>query len=100
MVLGESPLTLERVRDVARRGARAVLGDAARERMRASRAVVDSVLSAGADAPAVYGVNTGFGALAEVRISPDQIRDVQKNLVRLSLRGDRPAAASAHRARC
>jgi histidine ammonia-lyase len=29
-----------------------------------------------------YGVNTGFGDLAEVRISPDQIRTLQVNLVR------------------
>jgi histidine ammonia-lyase len=30
----------------------------------------------------VYGVNTGFGALAEVRISATQIVELQKNLVR------------------
>src|SRR5690606_7467626 len=33
-------------------------------------------------APNVYGVNTGFGALAETRIATDQIRMLQRNLVR------------------
>jgi len=50
--------------------------------MNRSRAVVEAIVAGGAEAPAVYGVNTGFGALAEVRISPDQIIALQQNLVR------------------
>jgi histidine ammonia-lyase len=50
--------------------------------MRASRAVIDAVVQGGDAAPAVYGVNTGFGALAEVRISPADILALQENLVR------------------
>ena len=30
----------------------------------------------------MYGVNTGFGALAEVRIDAESIRELQQNLVR------------------
>ena len=82
IVLGETPLTLEHIAGVARRGQSVVLGEAARARMAASRAVIDAVLAGGAEAPLVYGVNTGFGALAEVRISPPEIRVLQKNLVR------------------
>jgi len=44
--------------------------------------VVDEVVRGGDAAPAVYGVNTGFGALAEVRISSDQVTRLQQNLVR------------------
>ncbi len=51
----------------------------ARVRMQASRAVVERVI---ASDQTVYGVNTGFGELAEVRISRDQIRTLQVNLVR------------------
>lgn len=51
----------------------------ARARMQASRAVVERVIAAG---QTVYGVNTGFGELAEVRISNDQIRQLQINLLR------------------
>lgn len=50
--------------------------------MARSRGVIDAVVAAGDDAPAVYGVNTGFGALAEVRISAAQIIELQRNLVR------------------
>src|SRR5690242_3995166 len=50
--------------------------------MARARAVVDEVVAAGDAAPAVYGVNTGFGALAEVRISADQVTRLQQNLVR------------------
>jgi histidine ammonia-lyase len=51
----------------------------AREKMLASRAVVDRVVVSGKTA---YGVNTGFGELAEVRISQEQVRQLQLNLVR------------------
>ena len=48
-------------------------------RMQASRAVVDKLLAAGHTA---YGINTGFGKLASVRISPEQVQQLQFNLVR------------------
>src|SRR3954471_23697048 len=47
-----------------------------------ARAVVDAAVAGGDSAPAVYGVNTGFGALAEVRVSAAQDRRLQQNLVR------------------
>jgi len=47
-----------------------------------ARAVVDAVVAGGDAAPAVYGVNTGFGALAEVRISAGEVTRLQQNLVR------------------
>ena len=48
-------------------------------RMKASRAVVDKLLAEGQTA---YGINTGFGKLAGVRISAEQVRQLQINLVR------------------
>lgn len=51
----------------------------ARERMQASRAVIEKVVESGR---AVYGVNTGFGKLASVRISREEIGHLQLNLVR------------------
>jgi histidine ammonia-lyase len=47
--------------------------------MAASRAVIDRVVSSG---ETVYGVTTGFGDLADVRISPEQTATLQRNLVR------------------
>ncbi len=48
-------------------------------RMNASRAVVEKLLAEGHTA---YGINTGFGKLASVRISAEQVRELQVNLVR------------------
>lgn len=48
-------------------------------RMKASRAIVDQLVAAGHTA---YGINTGFGKLATVRISTEQVRQLQVNLVR------------------
>lgn len=80
--LGSEPLTLERIAEVARDFRSTVPSDTAMAAMDRARAVVDAIVAGGAEAPAVYGVNTGFGALAEVRISPSQIVELQQNLVR------------------
>ncbi len=80
--LGDDDLTLEALGEVARGRATVEIGSEARSRMEASRAVVDEVVAGGDAAPAVYGVNTGFGALAEVRISAAQVKQLQQNLVR------------------
>lgn len=47
------------------------LPEAARTRMAASRAVIERLIESGA---AVYGVTTGFGKMATLRISHEQIR--------------------------
>jgi histidine ammonia-lyase len=80
--LGDEPLTLEILAAVARAGRRVEIGENAQGAMQRAREVVDAVVAGGDAAPAVYGVNTGFGALAEVRISADQVAQLQQNLVR------------------
>jgi histidine ammonia-lyase len=82
VLLGDEPLTLETMAEVARGGRRAEPGPAATAAMAKARAVVDRVVAGGDAAPAVYGVNTGFGALAEVRISAAEVTELQRNLVR------------------
>src|SRR5437868_1440703 len=88
--LGDAPLTLEAVAAIARAleavrshgPTRVRLGGSARQRMQQSRAFIDHLARGGADVPSVYGVNTGFGALAEVRVTQAQIGELQRNLVR------------------
>jgi histidine ammonia-lyase len=80
--LGRDPLTLEAIAAVARAGKKVQLGADARARIDAARRVVDRIQEGGDAAPAVYGVNTGFGFLADVRISADEIRNLQRNLIR------------------
>lgn len=55
------------------------LTDEAIARVQAARAVVDQAV---AQNRVVYGLTTGFGALAEVSIPPDRIRELQVNLIR------------------
>jgi histidine ammonia-lyase len=71
-------LTLEEVGVVARGLAQVELAPQAEERVERARAVVER--AAEGDAP-VYGVNTGFGTLAEVRIDKADLRTLQRNLV-------------------
>jgi histidine ammonia-lyase len=80
--LGDDRLTLEAIARVARAGDKVQLGADARARINAARLVVDRIQDGGDAAPAVYGVNTGFGFLADVRISADDIRNLQRNLIR------------------
>src|SRR5438105_15550249 len=80
--LGGEPLTVEALAEVARAGREVMLDPAGAARMARARAVVDAIAQGGDEAPSVYGVNTGFGFLADVRISASEIRDLQKNLVR------------------
>src|SRR5260370_11470644 len=72
-------LTFEQLNAVALRGEKVLLAPDAVERMKASRAVVERLIASGATA---YGINTGFGKLASVRISSEQVRQLQVNLVR------------------
>jgi histidine ammonia-lyase len=77
-----APWTLDDLWDLAHGDARLSFPDTARAAVAASRAFVDRLAASGADAPNVYGVNTGFGALAETRIAPDDVRALQRNLIR------------------
>jgi histidine ammonia-lyase len=77
--LNGNDLTFDQLYEVALHDARVSLAVAASEKMQASRNVVDKLVASGKTA---YGINTGFGKLASVRISSEQVRQLQLNLVR------------------
>ncbi len=77
VVLGAERVTLEDVEAVAD-GAIIEVAEVARQRIARSRAIVEEKILEGIP---VYGVNTGFGALAEVQIPADQIKALQRNLI-------------------
>ncbi len=79
VVVSGNELTFDQLYGVALRSEAVNLSPVAIERMNASRAVVDRLVASGATA---YGINTGFGKLSSVRISPEQVRNLQVNLVR------------------
>jgi len=79
VALSGNDLTFSQLYDIALRNQQVQLTASAIERMNASRAVVERLVESGA---AAYGINTGFGKLASVRISTEQVRQLQVNLVR------------------
>src|ERR1700738_4331219 len=79
VILTGNDLSFEQLRAVALHHESVSLHQSAIECMKASRAVVDKLVASSATA---YGINTGFGKLASVRISPDQVKQLQVNLVR------------------
>ncbi len=79
VALSGNDLTFAQLYDVTLRSDQVQLTASAIERMKASRAVVERLVASGATA---YGINTGFGKLASVRISAEQVRQLQVNLVR------------------
>jgi histidine ammonia-lyase len=76
--LDGTSLTLDQLVAIAYDNETVGLADAARQRVRAARAVVDRF--AQRDEP-TYGINTGFGNFAEVRIPPDSLETLQVNLL-------------------
>ena len=72
-------LTLQQIADVASGREHVTLATEARRRVEESRRVVERIVTEGRT---VYGVNTGFGKLSDVRIDASALRDLQLNLVR------------------
>ena len=79
VILDGNSLTLDALMAIARDFAAVEISAAALTRVRASRAVVDRF--AQGDAP-VYGINTGFGSFAEVRIPSESLDALQLHLLR------------------
>src|SRR2546421_6649720 len=79
MELSGQPLSLEDIAAIAGGREEAQIGSSARARIAASRKVIDDIVARDA---VVYGVNTGFGKLADVRIPHEEIGALQLNLVR------------------
>jgi histidine ammonia-lyase len=79
LILDGQPLTLAQIEAVALGSGPVAIADSAISRAAQSRACIEQILAAG---ETVYGVNTGFGKLSDVRIAPDKLTDLQINLVR------------------
>jgi histidine ammonia-lyase len=80
ITLNGGSLTIEDVVRIARESrARARLDPYARNALVASRRLVERAIESG---QTIYGINTGFGKLANVRIAPDKLEPLQVNLIR------------------
>ncbi|MCB9847705.1 MAG: histidine ammonia-lyase [Phycisphaeraceae bacterium] len=79
ITLDGEPLTIEQVERLARNGARVVIPQETIGRVEASRSVVEKAMAEGRT---IYGVNTGFGSLANTRVGAEDLRALQLNLIR------------------
>jgi histidine ammonia-lyase len=79
VTLDGASLTIADVVAVVRHGAPVRLAAEAMARVRNARAWIEDVGSS--DSLIVYGVNTGYGSLAEMHISPDDVAALARNLI-------------------
>src|SRR5437870_5882173 len=79
MELNGEQISLVQLAAVASGGEAVHISDLARPRILASRKLIEQIIARDA---VVYGVNTGFGKFAEVRIPQTELRQLQLNLVR------------------
>lgn len=77
--LDGNSLTLEKFRSIVLDREEVSLADSARARLVNSRKFIDAAAASG---ERVYSINTGFGVLSKVTIAPDQLDQLQVNLIR------------------
>jgi histidine ammonia-lyase len=79
LVLNGNPLSIAEIESVAVQHRSVAIASEALTRVAQSRQVIEQILNTG---QTVYGVNTGFGKLADVRIPAHSLAQLQTNLVR------------------
>lgn len=78
-LLNGKNLTLKKIRELKSTEAMIGIDPAAHAEMLKSRQVIETIVRSG---KVIYGVNTGFGKFSDVRISEEDIEQLQFNLVR------------------
>lgn len=79
MIVDGENLSIEEVVKVAREYETVEIDEKVKDKVKNSREVIEKILEEGKP---IYGVNTGFGELANVRIDKNKIEELQKNLIR------------------
>jgi histidine ammonia-lyase len=78
VVIDGGAVSIPDLEQVARGTSRVILGPTAFVNLRDSRAALEHAIARG---EVIYGVNTGFGSLAQKRLDGEQLREVQRNLI-------------------
>jgi len=76
--IGTEPVSLKDLRTAGREPVTVEIDESVMAKIVKAQKVVEQVLAEGRT---VYGINTGFGLLAQTRISDDQVEQLQKNLI-------------------
>ncbi len=93
LTLMPGSVTLQQLERIYREECAVRLDDACRP---AIEAAYQRIADAAAGEAAVYGVNTGFGKLASVKIAPEDTAKLQRNLILSHCCGVGPAIPRAH----
>ncbi len=86
--LGRDRLTLAALRRIAREGPKIALDPACLAQLESGVATIERIVAMGEPA---YGINTGFGKLAQTRISREDLVKLQSNLILSHAAGTGPA---------
>lgn len=78
ILIAPGALTMAQIRQIWREPLTLTLPDEAQTAMSASAAIVQAIIDKGAPA---YGINTGFGKLAQTRIPDEELEQLQENLI-------------------
>ncbi|WP_025739425.1 histidine ammonia-lyase [Aquimarina pacifica] len=77
-LFGEDHLTTGKVIKIVNGDILGIISEIARKKIRRNRQVVDNIVKKGAP---VYGINTGFGPLCTTKISKEETKILQKNIL-------------------
>jgi histidine ammonia-lyase len=72
----EAPLSCEEIAAIAHARAKLSLGPSARAKLANGRAIVERIVAKGEKA---YGITTGLGALSDVPLAPDELKQISRN---------------------
>ncbi|MBJ08754.1 MAG: histidine ammonia-lyase [Euryarchaeota archaeon] len=78
IILDGKSMTLEDIMSIGSMPTKILISKSARKLMADSREYVESILESD---ESVYGINTGFGSLSNVKIEPSQLQQLQRNLI-------------------
>ena len=78
LIIGDHPLTIEEVVQVARNGTSVSLSQQAKDRIDQSAETVAEFIR---QERTIYGITTGFGKFSDVRISSEELTQLQHNLI-------------------
>ncbi len=90
LLIGRDPLTLAALRRIAREGPPIALDPACVPGLENAVTAIEKIVAAGEPA---YGINTGFGKLAQTKISREDLSKLQINLVLSHAAGTGPLLA-------
>ena len=79
-IISSKPLSLSRLKTLILEGSSIELSDQLIQKIQNCRDYLDQKIEASSDP--IYGINTGFGSLCDVRIHSENLTKLQENLVR------------------